>query len=59
MRLDILLARAASRLVEAGSPSARLDAEVLLCHVLGVDRAWLYTWGIGRPTAPTRRVSKP
>ncbi|MBW5801561.1 peptide chain release factor N(5)-glutamine methyltransferase [Halomonas elongata] len=45
MRLDILLARAASRLVEAGSPSARLDAEVLLCHVLGVDRAWLYTWG--------------
>ncbi|MDR5859664.1 peptide chain release factor N(5)-glutamine methyltransferase [Halomonas eurihalina] len=45
MRLDILLARAATRLADAGSPSARLDAEVLLCHVLGVDRAWLYTWG--------------
>lgn len=45
MRLDLLLARAAQRLVAAGSPSARLDAEVLLCHVLGVDRTWLYTWG--------------
>ncbi|WP_280546594.1 peptide chain release factor N(5)-glutamine methyltransferase [Halomonas sp. 11-S5] len=45
MTLDDLLARAARRLVDAGSPSARLDAEVLLCHVLGVDRTWLYTWG--------------
>lgn len=45
MTLDALLARAARRLLEAGSPSARLDAEVLLCHVLGVDRTWLYTWG--------------
>ncbi|MDI5889703.1 peptide chain release factor N(5)-glutamine methyltransferase [Halomonas rhizosphaerae] len=45
MTLDALLARAARRLVDAGSPSARLDAEVLLCHVLGVDRTWLYTWG--------------
>ncbi|WP_046079814.1 peptide chain release factor N(5)-glutamine methyltransferase [Halomonas sp. HG01] len=45
MRLDLLLARAAQRLLNAGSPSARLDAEVLLCHVLEVDRTWLYTWG--------------
>ncbi|MCG6656513.1 peptide chain release factor N(5)-glutamine methyltransferase [Halomonas campisalis] len=45
MRLDRLLARAAERLAAAGSPSARLDAEVLLCHVLAVDRTWLYTWG--------------
>ncbi|MCL7941022.1 peptide chain release factor N(5)-glutamine methyltransferase [Halomonas sp. ATCH28] len=45
MTLDALLARAARRLLEAGSPSARLDAEVLLCHALGVDRTWLYTWG--------------
>ncbi|ATJ82087.1 peptide chain release factor N(5)-glutamine methyltransferase [Halomonas beimenensis] len=45
MRLDLLLARATERLAAAGSPSARLDAEVLLCHVLGVDRTWLYTWG--------------
>ncbi|APE29874.1 protein-(glutamine-N5) methyltransferase, release factor-specific [Halomonas aestuarii] len=45
MTLDRLLAQAAARLSAAGSPSARLDAEVLLCHVLGVDRTWLYTWG--------------
>lgn len=51
MRLDVLLARAAQRLRDAGSPSARLDAEVLLCHVLGVDRTWLYTWG-DREAAP-------
>jgi len=43
--LDALLVEAATRLVAAGSPSARLDAEVLLCHVLGVERTWLYTWG--------------
>lgn len=45
MRLDVLLARAAKRLQASGSPSPRLDAEVLLCHVLEVDRTWLYTWG--------------
>ncbi|MDN3555549.1 peptide chain release factor N(5)-glutamine methyltransferase [Halomonas maura] len=45
MRLDELLRDASRRLEAAGSPSARLDAEVLLCHVLGVDRTWLYTWG--------------
>ncbi|MBB3231500.1 peptide chain release factor N(5)-glutamine methyltransferase [Halomonas stenophila] len=45
MRLDDLLRDASRRLAAAGSPSARLDAEVLLCHVLGVDRTWLYTWG--------------
>lgn len=43
--LDALLAEAAASLVAASSPSARLDAEVLLCHVLGVERTWLYTWG--------------
>lgn len=26
------------------SESARLDAELLLCHVLGVNRSWLYAW---------------
>ncbi|WP_163559600.1 peptide chain release factor N(5)-glutamine methyltransferase [Halomonas sp. NO4] len=45
MRLDTLLARATGRLTEAGSPSPRLDAELLLCHALGRDRTWLYTWG--------------
>lgn len=45
MRLDTLLLRAARRLSESGSPSPRLDADVLLCHVLQVERSWLYTWG--------------
>ncbi|WP_148254608.1 peptide chain release factor N(5)-glutamine methyltransferase [Aidingimonas lacisalsi] len=45
MRLDELLAHAGTRLDDAGSSSPRRDAEVLLCHVLGVDRSWLYTWG--------------
>lgn len=45
MHLDELLARGAARLAQAGSPSPRLDAEVLLCHVLKVNRTWLYTWG--------------
>ena len=45
MRLDELLTRAAARLAQAGSPSPRLDAEILLCHVLEVGRTWLYTWG--------------
>ncbi|WP_346657451.1 peptide chain release factor N(5)-glutamine methyltransferase [Halomonas sp. MCCC 1A11062] len=45
VRLDALLVRASERLARSGSPSPRLDAEVLLCHVLEVDRTWLYTWG--------------
>lgn len=45
VRLDALLVRASERLARSGSPSPRLDAEVLLCHVLGVERTWLYTWG--------------
>lgn len=32
---------ATRRLRESGSPSPRLDAEVLLAHVTGRDRAWL------------------
>lgn len=36
------LAEGRSRLREAGSPSPRLDAEVLLAHVLGRDRSWLF-----------------
>ena len=33
--------RAVALLRAAGSPSARLDAEVLLAHVLGRDRSWV------------------
>lgn len=46
---DALLA-AAGRLREADIPSARLDAEVLLAHVLGVRREYLYAH-------PERRLS--
>jgi release factor glutamine methyltransferase len=36
-----ILADATERLRAAGSPTARLDAEVLLAHVTGRDRAWV------------------
>lgn len=42
MRIDAALRDARSRL--ASSPSAALDAELLLCHVLGQTRTWLFTW---------------
>ncbi|WP_163574975.1 peptide chain release factor N(5)-glutamine methyltransferase [Halomonas faecis] len=54
MPLDRLLSRAAVRLRAAGSPSPRLDAEVLLCHALGCDRTWLYTWGDREATTLVR-----
>ncbi|MBC8252800.1 MAG: peptide chain release factor N(5)-glutamine methyltransferase [Ardenticatenia bacterium] len=38
------LARARDMLAVAGSDTAALDAEVLLAHVLGRNRAWLYTY---------------
>ncbi|MDQ2674883.1 MAG: peptide chain release factor N(5)-glutamine methyltransferase [Chloroflexota bacterium] len=36
-----LLARATASLRESGSPTPRLDAEVLLAHASGHDRSWL------------------
>ena len=42
------LAAATDRLRDAGSPSARLDAEVLLAHLLGTERSWL----LAHPEAP-------
>jgi release factor glutamine methyltransferase len=36
-----LVAEAAGRLREAGTPSPRLDAELLVGHAFGRDRAWL------------------
>jgi release factor glutamine methyltransferase len=38
-----VLRRTAGYLAERGSPSPRLDAELLLAHVLGVERIALYT----------------
>lgn len=40
-RVHEMLATGAGRIAEAGSETARLDAEVLLAHVLGVDRSAL------------------
>ncbi|MCW8854391.1 MAG: peptide chain release factor N(5)-glutamine methyltransferase [Gammaproteobacteria bacterium] len=34
----------ATGLLESSSDSARLDAEILLCHLLQKDRAYLITW---------------
>lgn len=39
------LTHAASQFERANIPSARLDAELLLCHMLGVDRTWLVAHG--------------
>ncbi len=55
MQLDTLLARAGARLQAGGSSSPRRDAEVLLCHVLKVERSWLYTWG-DREAGPWQRA---
>lgn len=41
MRPSVLVIGATARLAEAGVPSPRNDAEVLLAHVLGVDRGRL------------------
>ena len=41
---DNLLREAAITLAST-SNTARLDAELLLCHVLDKPRTWLYTWG--------------
>jgi len=43
MDIKSTLAAAAERLQEV-SDTARLDAELLLCHVLGQSRTYLYTW---------------
>ncbi|PHS66614.1 MAG: protein-(glutamine-N5) methyltransferase, release factor-specific [Thalassobium sp.] len=43
MSIEAWLAEARTQL-EAGSDSARLDAELLLAHVLQQGRTWLYTW---------------
>jgi len=46
-----VLRRSAAYLAERGSPSARLDADLLLAHALGVDRLRLYT-DSERPLTP-------
>src|SRR3954467_10584387 len=45
MRCSTLLADAARRLADAGVESPRVDAELLLAHVLGISRTALLTLG--------------
>jgi release factor glutamine methyltransferase len=47
------LFEARTRLRETGSPSPRLDAEILLGHVIGRDRSWL----LAHPEAPVEEAS--
>lgn len=51
MRIDSWLADAVGQLTlggekggDTGSDSPRLDAELLLCHVIDKTRTWLFTW---------------
>ena len=46
-----MLRRSAAYLAERGSPSPRLDADLLVAHALGVERLALYT-GAERPLTP-------
>ena len=46
-----MLRRSTAYLTERGSPSARLDADLLLAHALGIDRLRLYT-DSERPLTP-------
>ncbi len=43
-RIGVLLGHATKKLVASGSETARLDAELLLCHVLQKPRSFLFTW---------------
>lgn len=45
MTFDALLSQAAQRLTQAGSPTPRLDAEVLMGCAAQCSRTWLYTLG--------------
>jgi release factor glutamine methyltransferase len=47
---------AATKLETAGVADARLDAEVLLSHIMLRDRAWLFTHGYDAIDADTHRV---
>ncbi|WP_110710314.1 peptide chain release factor N(5)-glutamine methyltransferase [Salinicola sp. CR57] len=54
MTIDEALREAAAQLVV--SPTARLDAEVLLAHVCAANRTWLYTWGDRELTSAQREA---
>ena len=44
LRAGGLMSQAAARLTDAGSETARLDAELLVSHAFGRDRTWLHAY---------------
>jgi len=50
--ISLLVSRAVPRLVAAGSASARLDAELLMGHALGMDRVGVIAHGEASVSAP-------
>src|SRR6476646_9326368 len=42
LRAGALMSQAAARLTDAGSETARLDAELLVSHAFARDRTWLH-----------------
>ena len=44
MQLKEQLRWAVAQLTPSTTESPRLDAELLLCHLLGKSRSWLHTW---------------
>src|SRR5512135_1098081 len=54
LHAGVLMSRVAARLAEAGSSTARLDAELLVGHAFGRDRSWLHA----HPDAPLDPLSR-
>ena len=44
MQIDRAIKQASAKLAAAGIDTPQIDAQVLLMHVLDVDRSYLYTW---------------
>lgn len=53
LHAGVLVSRVAARLADAGSSTARLDAELLVGHAFGRDRSWLHA----HPDAPLDPLS--
>lgn len=58
MRPTAALAEAARRLAAGGVPSARAEAEMLLMHLLGTDRAGLYARTDGLDAGDRERLAR-
>lgn len=54
LHAGVLMSRVAARLADAGSSTARLDAELLVGHAFGRDRSWLHA----HPDVPLDPLSR-